>query len=688
MKRHAMPQVAVCVLTVFCSAYCLAGPPKPVDEKTLLKIIEDAGTAKDYDGASQVYLLDEADVYVQSSGLATTKSCQLIKILDESGIKNKSVLRWEFDPDTYRITIESVRIHRKAGGIDDVDMSGLITQPAPQHMIYWGNQQQLLSIPRLDVGDTLEIRMSKIGFNIAYLTGGSSGAAGGGGEGLVPPMLGHWYEVTLFQGYDPIERKRYSVHMPKDMPVQYEVYNGAIRSSLWFAEDSHIYSWTAENIPAVKREPHMVALDDAVPKLVMATLGTWEEKSRWFHDVNEMQFDSNDDIDAKVAELTRGLKTMDEKIAACTHWVADNIRYYGTKRGACEGFTLHRSDETFRDRGGVCKDKAGMLITMLRVLGVESYAALTQAGSRVEGIPADQFNHTVTVYRKENGEFDILDPTWVPFTRGLWSSLEQEQGLVYGTPQGETLTLSPYYEPEYNMRQVKAESVIGEDGSLSLDMKMKMQGAAGSRFRRAIFAKPQPKQRDAIEKDLAFAPNAKLQDLSFVNPYDYSQDAFVKLTATGSGYAAGANNTRLFRLPLLSHPLNSFFRASFLNPAKLKDRKFGLRFWATRLIRYEETVKLPRGWTVEKLPEPKHLDSDAAGLLFEHSIDKNELTYRFEFRLKKGVLPTEDYAGYKKALDAMAELQDAWVVCSLGEQQTEELAQGTADSTKQKVHHE
>ena len=120
----------------------------------------------------------------------------------------------------------------------------------------------------------------------------------------------------------------------------------------------------------------MVALDDCVPKLVIATLEDWFAKARWFHEVNEPQFDADDDIRAKVAEITEGLKTDDEIIAACTHWVADNIRYYGTKQGgACEGYTLHDSRVTFRDRGGVCKDKAGMLVTMLRVAGYEVYPA-------------------------------------------------------------------------------------------------------------------------------------------------------------------------------------------------------------------------------------------------------------------------------------------------------------------------
>ena len=152
-----------------------ADVPRPATEEQIGEMLASAGDSEDYDGADLVYVLDEADVRVAKTGLATTESCQVIKILTDKGVRLQSVLRWEFDPDTYRKTIKSVRIHRKDGGIEDVDVSTLTTHPAIQHMIFWGNQQHLLQVPRLEIGDALEIRVSKIGFNIAYLASDSGG---------------------------------------------------------------------------------------------------------------------------------------------------------------------------------------------------------------------------------------------------------------------------------------------------------------------------------------------------------------------------------------------------------------------------------------------------------------------------------------------------------------------------------
>jgi transglutaminase-like putative cysteine protease len=151
----------------------------------------------------------------------------------------------------------------------------------------------------------------------------------------------------------------------------------------------------------------------------MATAMSWEAKSRWFFDVNSDQFEVTPAIQEKVDEILKdqGLTRADEerKAKALLHWVAQNIRYSGQTMGEGEGFTLHTGDMIFEQRSGVCKDIAGMLVTMMRAAGMDSYAAMTMAGSRIDEVPADQFNHCVTALKLEDGTFRMYDPTWVPF---------------------------------------------------------------------------------------------------------------------------------------------------------------------------------------------------------------------------------------------------------------------------------
>jgi hypothetical protein len=641
-----------------------ADVPKPATNEDIQALIQSAGSAKDYRDAPFVYLLDEADVFVRDSGLATTEACQVIKILTDAGVKTLSRQVLEFDPDTYRVTIRSARIHRSGGGVEEVPLADVVTQPAPQHMLYWGNEQHVLDLPRLDIGDVLELRVSRTGVNIAYLAGEATAASGEAGE-LEPPMPGHWFETTLFQGSHPIVRKRYSVHMPKDKPVQYEVCNQPLKSSFWFNTDHHVITFTAEDIPAVKSEPRMVALDDGVAKVVMATVPDWFMKSRWFWDVNKDQFEADDAIRAMVAEVTAGAATEEDRRAALLHWVADNIRYSGTSRGPREGFTLHTGIETFHDRMGVCKDIAGMLITMFRVLDIDAYPTLTMAGSRVERIPADQFNHTVVAVREEDGSFTLYDPTWAPWSRQMWSVSEPLQGVVYGTPEGEDLTLSPYFPPEVNLAAFTAKSALDESGALDMSIRAELSGYACTALRRAVWRTPPGERQGMFEQAMTISPTARIERVTYTDPLDYSVDAGMTLRVTAPQYAAGSGPVRAFRVPMLSHPLSSLLAPELTYPVDAKTREYGMRLRATRMFRYDETVSLPAGWTVQQVPGPRKMDSGAASLTFEAKPVDGGLTIHLEMSLKHQIVPAEDYPGFKEVLDAMKSLSEDWVLCTV-----------------------
>ena len=209
-------------------------------------------------------------------------------------------------------------------------------------------------------------------------------------------------------------------------------------------------------------------------------------KSLWFSKVNEdyNSFAADPAAQKKVDELLRGKKNEMEKIAALTHWVADNMRYSGISMGKGEGYTLHTTKMNFTDRCGVCKDKAALLISMLRMAGFEAYPAMTMAGSRIEAIPADHFNHCVTVVKLSSGQYIPLDPTWVPFLRELWSSAEQQQHYLPGIPEGSGLLETPVSPPENHYFKLSARTSVDADGTLRGEFTVTAEGQSDGSVRR------------------------------------------------------------------------------------------------------------------------------------------------------------------------------------------------------------
>ncbi len=170
-------------------------------------------------------------------------------------------------------------------------------------------------------------------------------------------------------------------NLPNTKELHYKFFHGEVKVDTKTMGDKTIYRFTKKDMMPLQRERGMVAFSDVAPKLLLTTTADWEAKSLWFHGVNEDfgSFESTPEIDKKVAEILVGATNEMDSISRLNHWVADNIRYSGISMGEGEGFTLHKGDMTFTDRCGVCKDKAGMLITFLRAAGFESYPAMTMA---------------------------------------------------------------------------------------------------------------------------------------------------------------------------------------------------------------------------------------------------------------------------------------------------------------------
>ena len=78
---------------------------------------------------------------------------------------------------------------------------------------------------------------------------------------------------------------------------------------------------------------------------------------------------------------------MTEKEAVILDYVDRVVRYTGIEFGEA-AIVPHNPAETLALKYGDCKDKATLLVAMLRAAGIPSYVALLNAGSRLD-VPSD-----------------------------------------------------------------------------------------------------------------------------------------------------------------------------------------------------------------------------------------------------------------------------------------------------------
>jgi len=624
------------------------------------ELIKASGNSTDYPNANQLIIFDSTDVDMLETGLSYYYTHTLSKILTTKGAKELSIFKYGYDPLSAYVDIKKIVIYRKDGSKEELDVSKIVDYPAPARMIYWGAREKMIEIGRLEPGDAVEVFLFKKGYTYALLQDDD--------DKYIPPMRGHFYDIIPFWSSTPLLLKYYSVSIPKDKLVQYRFYNGKAESSAILKGDKMIYTFIKEDIMPIKREPGMVAYSDIAPKLLISTSPDWYAKSLWFYKVNEDygSFNSTPDIDKKVNEILKDAKDEMDSISLLTHWAADEIRYSGISMGPGEGYTLHSGEMNFTDRCGVCKDKAGMLITMLRAAGFESYPAMTMAGSRIDYIPADQFNHSVTIVKLKSGEYKILDPTWVPFLRELWSSAEQQQNYLMGVPEGADLMITPLSAPENHFFRINGKSEILANGTLKGEFLLTAEGQSDASIRRMFTSNYKTEWSKSVERELLrVSPQAEIIEIDYGKPYDYQSD-YIHITVKYKipDYAIVTDEEIIFT-PFVAANLFKRGMSHMYANANYENRKYAFRDRCSRLVELNETIKLPKKGKLITYDFDESIGDDITSFDGNIELKGRSLVISEKVRLAKRIYEAEDWDMYRKVVSNQKKIADTPIIIDL-----------------------
>ncbi len=617
---------------------------------------------KDYPGANYLVIFDSTQVDVQESGLSYVNIHKLYKVFSTEGAKDLRTVTFGYDPLSAYVEIQKIRIYRKCGKVEELDIESVMDYPAPARMIYWGAREKIIEVGKLEPGDAVEVFMFRKGFTYALLAGDEDD------DRYIPPMRGHFYDIIEFWSSQPVKEKVYQVLIPKDKFVQYEFYNGEIRSSVIPVGDKIAYTFTKTDIKPIKRESGMVAYSDVAPKLLISTSPNWNAKSEWFYNVNEDygSFEYTDEIKAKVDEILLEAKDEMDSISILTHWAADEIRYSGISMGEGEGYTLHKGDMTFTDRCGVCKDKAGMLITMLRAAGFESYPAMTMAGSRIDYIPADQFNHSVTVVKLKNGEYMMLDPTWVPYLRELWSSAEQQQNYLMGVPETADLMIIPVSPPENHYLKISGDSKISRDGTLTGTITLTAEGQTDASIRGMFTRSPKHRWFPNFEYEIkSVHPNARVYNMKWSeDPYNYKAGPIeLSVSYEIPDYAVVTDKEIIFT-PIVATKIFARGMSHIYQNTGIEERKYDFRDRCSRLVELKENISLPVKVNPILIPAEEAFESDIASFSGAYEIEDGSKKIKLQetISLNKRIYKASEWPDYRRAVKAQKTFADEAVI--------------------------
>ena len=159
------------------------------------------------------------------------------------------------------------------------------------------------------------------------------------------------------------------------------------------------------------REPYLPPDVVSLPIIAFATGASWQSMAADYGKIVDNLSDSAA-VKAVVEPLIAGKKSTAEKEAAIVDYLDREVRYTGIEFGEA-AIVPHDPAETLAKKYGDCKDKATLLVAMLRAAGIPANVALLNVESRIDS-PADlpgmgMFDHAIVYVPGKN-------PIWIDAT--------------------------------------------------------------------------------------------------------------------------------------------------------------------------------------------------------------------------------------------------------------------------------
>jgi transglutaminase-like putative cysteine protease len=362
------------------------------------------------------------------------------------------------------------------------------------------------------------------------------------------------------------------------------------------------------------------------------------------------------ELKATVAKLTAQATNDFNKVQDLFFYVSKKIRYMGlTPEKDRPGFEPHDVGLTFDKKYGVCRDKAALLVAMLRTAGLHAYPVLINVGTKRDPEAPDPFfNHAIVSVELTNGVYTLMDPT-DENTRELLPAQDCNQSYLVCRPEGENLQLSPIIPASQNMMHVATTGTLDNAGTLNATTKLLFDGVNDNEYRDA-FAHMKPDDRlRFFERNLKrVMPGAKVTALNLLpeDMLDISSPVRATVQYTVAGMTATGSGMAVVSLPWVG---KTFGIVNFiLEGTGLAQRKYPLDTQVACGLDESISVKLADGFT-GAVSLPSSTPVDDTGITYHRTVafQDQSLVCSRQLDLKAVEFSPEQYLLLKKTLELM-----------------------------------
>src|SRR5260370_5494896 len=371
--------------------------------------------------------------------------------------------------------------------------------------------------------------------------------------------------------------------------------------------------------------------------------------------------DASAEIKQKTAALAASAPSQLEKMRTLAQFVQHDVRYVAIELGI-GGLQPHPASDVFTHRYGDCKDKATLMRSMLREIGVESYYVVinTERGSVTPETPAHNgFNHAITAIKVPAGISDasllatmqhpklgkllFFDPTdeFTPLGQ-IRGAVQSNYGLLVAPDGGELVELAKQHSSMNSIHRT-ARLTLDAGGRLQGEVEETRMGDRAQSQRWALRTVTKDTERiKPIESLLAGSlANFRITKASVVNLQQADQPFGFSYTFEAQNYAQNAGTLLLVRPRVLGSKARGILETK-------EPRRFPIEFDGAVQDTDKFEITLPPGYEVDELPPPVDVDFTFASYHSKTEARGNVIGYTRTFEVKELSVPVSKADELKK----------------------------------------
>lgn len=410
--------------------------------------------------------------------------------------------------------------------------------------------------------------------------------------------------------------------------------------------------YAINNISAIKPEEHSPSLSAFTPKVMIAANkfhfdGVYGEAKDW-NEFGDWIFDSlllgrnqvSEKTKAHVLDITSNITDPIEKARKVYEFVQNNTRYISVQVGI-GGIQPISALDVDNLKYGDCKGLTNYTQALLKIVGVESFYTIVEAGNEIEDLDEnfaslEQGNHIILGIPNDDSMV-WLDCTSQIHPFGFIGDFTDSRKVFQIRPNNSLILKTTVYENEQNYQQTKASIIINSDASVNAEIEIKSKGIQyDDKF--IIEKESQDNVLKYYKGYWNYINNLNIESYIF-NNNNIEVEFIEKVTLKVNDYSS-INNGRLIFAP------NIFNRNNYV-PDRYRTRNLPLLIQRGFFDEDEFHFTIPNNYNVEAVPENTSITNKFGEYAINTKINENEIIFTRKLLIKKGNYSKDEYEEYR-----------------------------------------